>query len=375
MSRPDATDFTQLFLTDTPMMDTRAPVEFEKGAFPHTLNLPLMTDDERTQVGTCYKQQGQDAAIELGHQLVQGDVKQQRLEQWLAFAREHPNGYLYCFRGGLRSQIVQQWLREAGCDYPRITGGYKALRRFLIDSQEQIIAASQFCIVAGHTGCAKTDLLNTLDNSIDLEGIANHRGSSFGKRPAGQPTPIDFENRLAIAFLRQHHARPHQRILLEDESKLIGRCALPLQLRERMATAPIVRVTASLEQRVEHSFRNYILYKLQEWCEALGAQAGFAAFSADLTDSLLRTKKRLGGALYQEIDTVLQQALLAHQQGDDSLHRAWIEMMLSQYYDPMYEYQLANFHGTPEFTGNAAEVREYLIATAEVRPASTASSV
>ncbi len=373
MSRPDATDFTQLFLTDTPLMDTRAPVEFEKGAFPHTLNLPLMTDDERVQVGTCYKQQGQDAAIKLGHELVRGDIKQQRLEQWLAFARDNPDGYLYCFRGGMRSQIVQQWMRNAGCDYPRITGGYKALRRFLIDSQEQIIHDSQFCIVAGHTGCAKTDLLNTLDNSIDLEGIANHRGSSFGRRPSGQPAPIDFENRLAIAFLRQHHARPNQRILLEDESKLIGRCALPLQLRERMATAPIVRVTASLEQRVEHSFRNYILYKLQEWQEALGAEAGFTAFSADLTDSLLRTKKRLGGALYQEIDAVLQQALLEHQQGDDSVHRTWIEMMLSQYYDPMYEYQLANFHSAPEFIGDANQVREYLIATAKVRPVSTAS--
>lgn len=364
MSRADATDFTRLFLTDTPMMDTRAPLEFEKGAFPHTVSLPLMTDAERAQVGTCYKQQGQEAALALGHQLVNGEIKQQRLEQWLAFARENPDGYLYCFRGGLRSQIVQQWMKDAGCEYPRITGGYKAMRRFLIDSQEQIIADSQFCIVAGHTGCAKTDLLNSLDNSIDLEGIAHHRGSSFGKRPAGQPTPIDFENSLAIAFLRQHHARPDQRILLEDESKLIGRCALPLQLRERMALAPIVIVTASLEQRVEHSFRNYILYKLQEWQEALGAEEGVTAFSHDLTDSLLRTKKRLGGALFQEIDAVLQQALVEHQQGDNSLHRVWIQRMLSEYYDPMYEYQLLHFHDAPEFRGNSAEVREYLIANA-----------
>ncbi len=364
MSRADTEDFTRLFLTDTPMMDTRAPLEFSKGAFPHTVNLPLMTDDERAQVGTCYKQQGQAAALALGHQLVGDEIKQQRMEQWLAFARDNPEGYLYCFRGGLRSQIVQQWMKDAGCEYPRITGGYKAMRRFLIDSQEQIVAASQFCIVAGHTGCAKTDLLNSLDNSIDLEGLAHHRGSSFGKRPEGQPTPIDFENSLAIALLRQHHARPNQRILLEDESKLIGRCAIPLQLRERMAQAPIVVVMASLEQRVEHSFRNYILYKLDEWRQALGEEAGFAAFSHDLTDSLQRTQKRLGGALYQEIDALLQQALVAHQRGDNSLHRAWIERMLRDYYDPMYEYQLVHQHGVPEFTGNAAEVREYLAQSA-----------
>ena len=92
-----------------------------------------MTDEERAQVGICYKQQGQEAAIELGHQLVPGRLKAQRLAQWLEFARRHPEGYLYCFRGGLRSQTVQQWLREAGIDYPLVLGGYKAMRRFLLD--------------------------------------------------------------------------------------------------------------------------------------------------------------------------------------------------------------------------------------------------
>ncbi len=137
-----------------------------------------------------------------------------------------------------------------------------------------------------------------------------------------------------MLFLRQHHARPQQRILLEDESKLVGRCAIPLQLRERMDVAPIVIVVATLEQRVEHSFRNYILYKLHEWQQALGAEAGFIAFSEDLSDSLQRVQKRLGGALYQQIDALLQQALAEQQQGDSSLHRQWIQMMLSQYYDP-----------------------------------------
>ena len=101
----DTDDFTQLFLTDTPMMDIRAPLEFTKGAFPHTVNLPLMTDAERAKVGTCYKQQGQAAALALGHQLVSGKTQQERLEQWLSFARNNPNGYVYCFRGGLRSRL------------------------------------------------------------------------------------------------------------------------------------------------------------------------------------------------------------------------------------------------------------------------------
>ena len=97
-----------------------------------------MNDAERQKVGTCYKQQGQEAAIKLGHQLVNGAVKAERVAAWAAFARANPAGYLYCFRGGLRSQITQQWLKEeAGIEYPRVVGGYKAMRGFLLETTEQ----------------------------------------------------------------------------------------------------------------------------------------------------------------------------------------------------------------------------------------------
>src|SRR3546814_16972169 len=79
-----------------------------------------MDDDERAKVGTCYKQKGNQAAVELGHRLVSGAIKAQRMQAWADFVRDHPDGYLYCFRGGLRSQISQQWLTEAGIEYPRI---------------------------------------------------------------------------------------------------------------------------------------------------------------------------------------------------------------------------------------------------------------
>ena len=144
-ARPDTNDYRALFLRPTPMMDMRAPAEFVHGAFPSALSLPLMSDEERAQVGICYKQQGQDAAITLGHQLVYGELKAQRLAQWTAFARQHPHGYLYCFRGGLRSQTVQRWLHEEGIDYPLVTGGYKAMRRFLLFVHEaQMWPTSQF---------------------------------------------------------------------------------------------------------------------------------------------------------------------------------------------------------------------------------------
>ncbi|MBU1815801.1 MAG: tRNA 2-selenouridine(34) synthase MnmH, partial [Gammaproteobacteria bacterium] len=142
--RDNLTDYAHIFLNDVPMMDVRAPVEFVQGAFPGTVNLPLMNDAERQQVGTCYKQQGQQAAIALGHQLVAGQTKQHRIEAWAAFAQAHAqHGVLYCFRGGLRSQIVQQWLHtEAGIAYPRVIGGYKAMRTFLLQTTE---AASAEC--------------------------------------------------------------------------------------------------------------------------------------------------------------------------------------------------------------------------------------
>ena len=96
MARDDTADYRALFLTDVPLMDTRAPVEFARGAFPTAANLPLMTDEERHQVGIRYKESGQASAIELGHSLVTGEVREARTRSWCDFARAHPDGYLYC---------------------------------------------------------------------------------------------------------------------------------------------------------------------------------------------------------------------------------------------------------------------------------------
>lgn len=367
MKRPDTEDFLALFLNDVPLIDTRAPIEFARGAFPTAVNLPLMTDREREQIGTRYKEQGQTAAIALGHELVHGRVKQERVDQWRAFAEQNPHGYLYCFRGGLRSQICQQWLRESGCDYPRITGGYKAMRTFLLDALQQICEQGNMIVLAGPTGSAKTELLTGIPGAVDLEGIANHRGSAFGRRASEQPSQIDFENRLIIAMLKHRHQMPQQPLILEDESRLIGRCALPPNLREAMANAPLVQLESDLASRTEHSYVNYILRKSAEWQQHEGDEQGFELFIQDLRDSLYKVRKRLGGERYTTISEQMEQAIARHRQGDSTSHREWIRALLENYYDPMYAYQGQKHHERVIFRGKHAGVRDFLLSNLTVQ--------
>lgn len=357
----ESTDYRALFLSDAPLLDTRSPAEFARGSFPTAVNLPLLTDEERAQVGLCYKRQGQAAAIALGHRLVCGAVKEARVARWVAFARAHPDGFLYCWRGGLRSQICQEWLREAGVDYPRVAGGYKAMRRFLLGVLEES-ATRPLILIGGCTGAGKTALLARLANAVDLEALAHHRGSAFGARPGGQPSQIDFENALAIALLKAGAHWPDRPVLLEDEGKLVGRCALPLPLRAAMAEAPLVVVERPLAERVEHTFRAYILDALAEWQAACGEEAGFAAFADHLRTALGRIRRRLGGERHARAAHLLEEALAAHRRGDPALHRRWIELLLAEYYDPMYDYQLANKRERVIFAGRPEAVAEFLSA-------------
>lgn len=361
MMRSDTADYRQIFLSGAPMMDTRAPVEFSQGAFPHTVNLPLMTDTERQKVGTCYKQQGQEAAIRLGHQLVSGDTKAERIARWADFARQHPEGYLYCFRGGLRSQITQQWLKtEAGIDYPRVVGGYKAMRQFLLDTTRQAVEQCDFVLVGGLTGTGKTEVIARLEHSLDLEGLANHRGSSFGKRATAQPPQIAFENALAVDFLKRRAAGLEQ-FVLEDEGRIIGSCALPLELYQGMQHFPMVWLEDSLEGRIDRILRDYVVDLCAEFLRAFGEASGFELFAARLRQSLDNIVKRLGGERHRRLAAIMQAALEEQQRsGEVAMHRGWIEGLLGEYYDPMYAFQREQKAGRIEFAGDQQAVVEYL---------------
>lgn len=354
------TDLPQLFLNDIPMLDVRAPVEFSGGAFPVSSNIPLLNDDERHQIGICYKENGQQAAIALGHQLVSGAVRDARMAAWSRWVADHPNGVLYCFRGGLRSQTVQQWLDQAGVAVPLVSGGYKAMRRFLLEESERLIHSLPLVIVCGRTGTGKTRVIEALPNSIDLEGIAHHRGSAFGRRPGGQPSQIDFENRLAVALLKQS-LPGHTQIVLEDESRLIGRCHLPLSLQERIKDGARVLIDESLDSRVDVTLEDYVLAPLAEYQQHFGDESALSQLGEELLAGLDRIQKRLGGTRHRELRELLVQALqLQADHGNCEAHRHWIAPLLRDYYDPMYDYMLQQRHGPILFQGSRAEVQHWL---------------
>jgi tRNA 2-selenouridine synthase len=276
---------------------------------------------------------------------VSGDIKAQRIEAWKRFVARHPNGYLFCFRGGLRSRLTQQWIRDAGIDYPLVKGGYKALRRFLIDSLEAQIESGEFRILSGRTGTGKTRVLQQLPNPVDLEGLANHRGSSFGRQVTPQPSQIDFENRLAVAMLKAHHHNGGP-IYLEDESRLVGRCALPESLKDRMAESPLLILEQPMEERVGIIREDYVEGMFADYVNRDGAEAGWLNFRDYLLSALDRIRKRLGGERHRQLRGLMEEALMKQENtGKTDAHNAWIQALLQDYYDPMYDYQLSQKEG------------------------------
>lgn len=355
----DITDLGRLLLQGTPLLDVRAPVEFAKGAFPTATNIPLLNDDERHRIGICYSRNGQDAAIELGHELVSGEVRAGRMQQWQQWCEANPDGVIYCFRGGLRSRTVQQWLAEAGIERPLVRGGYKAMRRFLLESFQQQLSRQPLIILAGRTGTGKTRVIEMLDNAVDLEGLAHHRGSAFGRRPGGQPAQIDFENRLALEML--HQADNTRAVVMEDESRLIGRCYLPVPLQDAMRKAPRVMIDEPLEARVEVTLDDYVVAPLAEFERFYGAGQAFEELAASLLDSIDRIRKRLGGARHQALRSELEQALDQQRStGSTDGHRHWITVLLRDYYDPMYDYMMSKRDGEIRFTGSREAVADWL---------------
>jgi len=356
MQRADSDNYLSIFLNDTPLMDVRAPVEFNKGAFPAASNVPLLDDEQREQIGIRYKQAGEEEAIELGLKLATPDIRQQRIGKWKQFCNQHVDGYLYCFRGGLRSRTTQQWIREQGIDYPLIKGGYKAMRRFLIDELDKSLQQIPLVIVSGLTGCGKTRVLKQISRHIDFEDIANHRGSAFGRDSLDQqPAVIDWENRVAIELLKLRTSQATTPVFVEDEGRRIGRVSVPDNLFAKMLAAPRAILSVGTETRVRLIGEDYIENAWPQYLAVYGDEAELE-FSAFVLDNLARIQKRLGGERYQQVKQCFQSALREFFATSrvDTFYEG-ILILLEQYYDPMYRYQLASKNANIIFEGAEEE--------------------
>ncbi len=361
MNNPLYHDFKSIVTNNTPLIDVRAPIEYDKGAFPNSINLPIMDDEERRQVGITYKNEGNEVATQLGLSLVSGELKESRIQAWCRFIEQHPGSLLYCFRGGSRSRFTQEWLDSRGIAMQRLEGGYKAFRNYLIEALMPERLAMKPIILGGYTGSGKTILLKKVSNFIDLEGIANHRGSSFGRHATPQPSQINFENQLAYSIIQLQESGA-KTMILEDEGIHVGTCYLPKPFFNYTNQGELVILEVSFDQRVQITLDEYVTEAQKEYIQHHNSyEEGMPAWLEYINASIMRLKKRLGdvrmNALLSQVEFAYQHQLRT---GEIHAHEAWIATFLKEYYDPMYQYQIDTNTKNIIFTGNESEVLSFL---------------
>ena len=238
----------------TPILDVRTPDEFAKGHMPTADNLPLFNKEERARVGTTYKQQGREAAILLGFDLA-GPKWSGLIKQALTLAPEKKVA-VHCWRGGMRSGAIAWALDLYGFDTYVLKGGYKHYRNWV---RRQTEVPYRLQVIGGLTGSSKTKILHELnkqgEQTIDLEDLAQHQGSSYGtKNCLVQPSQEQFENNLAA---RLSQLDPDRKIWVEDESGNIGRCMIPRPFYDQIRRAPLFDLQVDAQQRVENLVTEY----------------------------------------------------------------------------------------------------------------------
>ncbi len=236
------------------VFDVRSPAEFLSGHIPGAVSFPLFTDDERKQVGTLYKQQGKELAVELGLEIVGP-----KLKNFVQHAREYAGNkpvYIHCWRGGMRSNSMAWLLRTAGLNVYTLTGGYKAYRKYLLS---YLANSFRLVVLGGETGSGKTEVLQALRSNnqqvIDLEALASHKGSSFGSigQPQ-QPTTEHFTNLLFHELSKLDITKP---VWVEDESRMIGTVNIPEEFFLQMSKAPLLVMKVPVAWRVANLVKGY----------------------------------------------------------------------------------------------------------------------
>jgi len=308
------TDFRNL---TSQIVDVRSPSEFSQGHWPGAINIPIFSDRERETIGKSYKKESRLKAILNGLKVTIPNITKLLgiIDQAITTEKKEANKSLriYCWRGGMRSSAFAWLARTIGIKTYLLKGGYKSYRKWVLYQFETDLPIR---LIGGKTGTRKTDLLNNINNEnihvIDLEGIANHRGSSFGSLGMEkQPSTQQFENILAES-LNEFDSSNAIEIWLEAESSNLGKCRIPNMLYSQMQKAPILEIIKTKNERVENLVNLYSQNSQKE-----------------LENAVERIQKRLGPQRTKE-------ALLAIKKKEWSKA---CEAMLD-YYDKCYEYEL-----------------------------------
>lgn len=258
------------------IVDVRTPAEFKLGHIEGALNIPLFSDEERVIIGTLYKKQGKEVAVEKGLEFVGP-----KMASFVREAKKLSKGkniFIYCWRGGMRSGSMAWLFRTAGLQVKRLTGGYKAYRSSFLE--DILNLPWKFRVIGGPTGCGKTDILHQLaakgEQVLDIEGLANHKGSAFGALGQHeQPTTEQFINLLHNELRKLD---PDAIVWCEGESVSIGKVYIPKELFDLMQSAPFIYLKLPVEVRLARLVKEYGQFSTEQ-----------------LAESFKRIERRLGG--------------------------------------------------------------------------------
>ena len=314
-----------LKLDNVIFIDVRTEKEYEEDCILNACNMPLFTNEEHHEIGTIYKKQGKDKAIDRGFDFVSPKLKDM-FKKVKELSKEYDNIVIYCARGGMRSGSVSNLLSSIGIDLYKLDGGYKSYRNYVINYLNTIMDKKQFVVLHGLTGVGKTDLLVELENNnidvIDLEGIAKNTGSTFGfitfdEKP---PSQKKFESKI---FNKLFYSKSNY-LFIESESKRVGHVIIPDNIYNGIIRDGYhILIESDLEDRVNRLCKDYIYNRDEENIDVL-------------RECIVKFKKRIGNA---KVESYL--ALL-----DEKKYEELVERYLVEYYDFLY------MHSVDKYTYN-----------------------
>jgi tRNA 2-selenouridine synthase len=299
---------------DYVLVDVRSPSEFEEMTIPGSYNIPVFDDGERAEVGTLYKQVGKDEATDRGLELFSA-----KLPDFIKKFKELPGKkVVYCWRGGMRSKSAATFLDLMGVETYRIKGGIRTYRRWVLDQLESIGLTQEAFVLNGGTGTGKTEILHRLEKEgfpvLDLERLANHRGSVFGGLGLSPHNQKTFDSLLVNEVKRLEH---HPLVLFEAESKRVGKVLLPSFILNKKEDATHIFIELPIKERVGHIMNEYKLHDHHE----------------EFVMSFKKIKRRIHSPVANQIEEELK----------TRNYETVLELLLTYYYDPRYKHSAEKY--------------------------------